>query len=149
MATKLNNNAKSNWATKILWNRHQSNEYLKVDNYKEGYCFNCAERNAVCATVTDMCETCFDKRNPEGILAQVSKEPKIHQLCFYCGRYKEWIIQYNVRLCQRCFRQVAQILKAWNKKGGMFGNDPFWLKMRTRHGKDWKELMFGAKRVAF
>ncbi len=149
MATKLPTNEKSNWATKILWNRHQANEYLKVDNYKEGYCFNCANRQAVSATITDMCEACFDKRNPEGILAQISKEPKIHQLCFYCGQYKEWVIQYNVRLCMRCHRQVRQILKRWNKKGGMFGNDPFWLKMRKRHGKDWKHLMLGAERVRF
>ena len=149
MATKLPSNKDSNWATKILWNKHQANEKKAVDNYKEGYCFNCARRQAVAATVTDMCEACFDKRDPESILAQVSKEPKINQLCFYCGKYKPWVIQYNVRLCQRCFKQVAQILKGWNKKGGMFGNDPFWLKMRKRHGQDWKLLMFGPKRVPF
>ena len=103
MATKLNTNENATWATKILWNQHQANENKRVDNYKEGFCYNCARRNAVCATVADSCEDCFNKRDPSMILAQVSKEPKINQLCFYCGQYKPWVIQYNVRLCQKCF----------------------------------------------
>ena len=142
MATELNTNKGVNAATKHLWNSHQANEYLRVDNYKEGYCYNCASRKAVGATVTDMCEPCFAKRNPEGILAQVSKEASLWGLCFYCGEYKEWIIQYNVRLCQKCQRVVADVLKRWNKKGGMFGNDPFWLKMKKKYGNDWKALIF-------
>lgn len=142
MATNLNSNKDSNWATKKLWELHQKKELTHVDNYKEGFCYNCTSRNVVAATVVDICPECFDKRDPAPILTTVSKEAKIHGLCFFCGKYKSWIVQYNVRICMRCHGQVRQILKRWNKKGGMFGNDPFWLKMRKRHGKDWRALMF-------
>ena len=38
-------------------------------------------------------------------------------------------------------RKVANITKDYNKKGGMFGADPFWIKMKKKLGKDWKILM--------
>ncbi len=142
MPTELRTNAKANDYTKKLWNRHQDNEYLKVNHYKEGLCYNCFKDKAVAATVVDICEQCFDKRAYEAVLVMISEKPKLHQLCFFCGKYKQWVIQYNVRLCQRCHRVVANILKRWNKKGGMFGNDPFWLAMKKKHGKDWAKIAF-------
>jgi len=29
----------------------------------------------------------------------------------------------------------------YNKQGGMFGADPFWQRMRKKHGKDWQIIM--------
>ena len=33
-------------------------------------------------------------------------------------------------------------MKDYNKKGGMFNVDPFWVKQRKRNGKDWR-IIFG------
>jgi len=146
MPTKLPVDARTDVAKK-LWSVHQANEYKRVNEYKEGLCFNCFKYKAVGATIVDMCKECFDKRGSEAILTQITKEPKMHSLCFFCGKYKDWIVQYNVRLCQRCNKVVSTILRRWNEKGGMFGNDPFWLKMQKKHGHDWKLIFFGPEKT--
>ena len=140
MATKLRVDTGPTHQGKKLWERHQKNEYKRVNQYKEGYCFNCFSNKAVAATIVTMCEKCFDKRGAETILAKITD--RAYGMCFFCGKYDFKTMQYNVRLCHKCFRRVADILKAWNLKGGMFGNDPFWKAMQRRSGQDWKALMF-------
>lgn len=139
MATKLPVNTNT-WDTKHLWNKHQADEFKKVNNYKEGYCYNCFKNRAVGATLVDICEKCFNKRGVETILAEVVE--KEYGLCFFCGDYHFHIMQYNVRLCERCNRAVGKLLRTWNEKGGMYGNDPFWKSMMRRNGKDWKQILF-------
>jgi len=146
MPTKLPVDARTDVAKK-LWRVHQENEYKRVNEYKEGLCFNCFKYKAVGATIVDMCQKCFYKRGSEAILTQITKEPIMHSLCFFCGKYQDYVIQYNVRLCERCGKVVAKILRRWNEKGGMFGNDPFWLSMERKHGKDWKLLFFPPKKT--
>jgi len=65
----------------------------------------------------------------------------MYGLCFFCGHYKFQIEQINARFCNTCHRRIANVTKEYNKKGGMLGADPFWQKMRKKHGKDWKIIM--------
>ena len=139
MATKLDTNANANDLTKKLWEKHQSNEYTHVDNYKEAICINCFKRDATSATIADICGDCGGKRGREPLLATISQ--KMYGLCFFCGKYKFNIEQINARFCRSCHRRIANVTKEYNKKGGMMGADPFWIKMRKKHGKDWKEIM--------
>ena len=62
----------------------------------------------------------------------------MYGLCFFCGKYKFEIEQINARFCRTCHGRIAKVTKEYNKKGGMFGADPFWQKMRKKHGKDWR-----------
>lgn len=139
MATKLDNNSQSNDLTKKLWKTHQENEYTHVDNYKEAICINCFKRDASAATLVDICGECAGKRGREPLLAKVVD--KMYGLCFFCGEHKFHIEQINGRLCRTCHRRVANVTKEYNKKGGMFGADPFWQSMRKKHGKDWRIIM--------
>ena len=62
-------------------------------------------------------------------------------MCHFCGEYKHGMEQINARLCQKCHRKVSNIMKSYNKKGGMFEVDPFWKSMRRKHGKDWQHVL--------
>lgn len=115
---------------------HQKNEYTRVNNYKEGLCFNCFENNAVGALVLDICGDCAGKRGRETILVPI--KPVYYGLCYFCGTYKFNMEQINARLCHKCHRKVANVTKEYNKKGGMFNVDPFWVKQRKKNGKDWR-----------
>ena len=138
MATKLNVDTGSDIGNK-LWERHQSNEYTHVDNYKEAICINCFKKDATSATIADICGECGGKRGREPLLATVAQ--KMYGLCFFCGKYKFNIEQINARFCRKCHRKIANVTKEYNKKGGPMGMDPFWLAMRKKHGKDWKVIM--------
>jgi len=138
MATKLNINDGGTHIGKKIWQIHQRNEYTKVNNYKEGMCFNCFSTNAVAAVVSDVCGECAGKRGRETILVPIKQVP--YGMCHFCGLYKFNMEQINCRLCHRCHRRVADHMKAYNKKGGMFGADPFWVNQRKKNGKDWKTI---------
>lgn len=138
MATKLNVNTGNTDVGKKVWDLHQKDEYTRVNNYKEGMCYNCFENNAVSALVLNICGDCAGKRGRETILVPIKEE--MYGLCYFCGDYKFRIEQINGRLCNRCHRRCANHIKAYNNKGGMYGADPFWQKMRRKHGKDWKQI---------
>ena len=116
MATELDTNKNANDLTKKLWEKHQADEYTHVDNYKEAVCINCFKRDATSATIADICGDCAGKRGRE-------------------------VEQINARFCRSCHRRIANVTKEYNKKGGLFGADPFWVKMRKKHGKDWMHIM--------
>tara|TARA_Y100000590_G_C15745555_1_gene1021848 strand:- start:7957 stop:8400 length:444 start_codon:yes stop_codon:yes gene_type:complete len=139
MATKLDNNSQTNDFTKKLWERHQADEYTHVDHYKEAICINCFKRDTCAATIVMICGDCAGKRGREPLLAKISD--KMYGLCYFCGDYKFKLEEINARFCTKCHRKVANITKDYNKKGGMFGADPFWIKMQKKLGKDWKILM--------
>ncbi len=120
---------------KRLWEKHQSIEQKSVNSYKEGLCYNCFKNKAVSATLADICQECFDKRGTETILAMVVE--KFYGMCFFCGKYKFPIVQYNFRLCMHCHEGVRKILTAYNKAGGFYGHDPFWKSMKKKQGKTW------------
>lgn len=65
----------------------------------------------------------------------------MYGMCYFCGEYKFNIEQVNGRFCSTCHRRIADRTKAYNKKGGMFKADPFWINMRKKLGKDWMTLM--------
>ena len=138
MATKLNVDPGSDIGKK-LWDRHQANEYTHVNNYKEAICINCFTKDATSATIADICGECAGKRGREPLLATITQ--KMYGLCFFCGHYKFEIEQINARFCRSCHRKIANVTKEYNKKGGPMGMDPFWLSMRKKHGKDWKQIM--------
>ena len=139
MATKLNVDDGGTDYGKKLWDKHQSDEYTHVDHYKEAICINCFKRDASAATIADICGDCAGKRGREPLLATITH--KMYGLCFFCGKYKFGIEQINARFCNTCHRRIANVTKEYNKKGGQFGADPFWQKMRKKHGKDWKIIM--------
>ena len=139
MPTNLNTNKNANDLTKKLWEKHQADEFTHVDHYKEAVCINCFKKDASSATIADICGDCAGKRGREPLLATVSQ--KVYGLCFFCGYYKFNIEQINGRFCRSCHRRIANVTKEYNKKGGMFKADPFWIKMRKKLGKDWMKLM--------
>lgn len=140
MATKLPVSGIGTYIGKKLWQLHQDNEYTKVDNYKEGYCWFCFKRKAASATIIDICKECVDKRGSmEGTLATAGYKP--YGLCYKCGKYKFDIHVLNIRTCQSCFARVRKILRAYNKAGGPKGFDPFWKSLRKSLGKDYNILM--------
>ena len=139
MATKLNVDTGGQDIGKKLWKKHQENEYTRVDNYKEAICINCFKKDAVAATIMDICGECAGKRGREPLLATITQ--KMYGLCFFCGKYQFNIEQINARFCRGCHRKIANVTKEYNKKGGPIGSDPFWLSMRKKHGKDWKLIM--------
>ena len=138
MATKLPVNVGSEAGDRI-WKKHQADEFKRVNEYKEGVCFNCFKNKALGAGLVDICHTCSEKRGPETVLAFVSQ--KFYGMCYFCGKYDNEINHLNVRLCQRCNEGVAKIIKSYNDKGGFYGSDPFWLSMRQKHGKDWLHVL--------
>lgn len=138
MATKLNLNSGGTTIGNKIIDIHQNNEYTKVNNYKEGMCFGCFGNNVVAALVSDICGDCAGKKGRETILVPI--KGVYYGLCHFCGKYKFNMEQINCRLCHNCHRKVANIMKDYNKKGGMYGADPFWVSQRRRHGKDWKEI---------
>ena len=139
MPTKLNVDTGGLDIGKKLWDSHQADEYTHVDNYKEAICINCFKKDATSATIVDICADCAGKRGREPLLATVTQ--KMYGFCFFCGKHKFEIEQINARFCRRCHRKIADVTKAYNKKGGMFGADPFWISMRKKMGKDWKHIM--------
>ena len=139
MATSLNNNSGDNDFTKKLWKNHQADEYTHVDHYKEAICINCFKRDVAAATIATICGDCAGKRGREPLLAKMSD--KMYGLCYFCGEHKFHIEEINARFCRSCHRKIANVTKAYNKKGGMFGADPFWIKMKKKLGKDWSILM--------
>jgi hypothetical protein len=62
MATKLNVDTGGLDIGKKLWEKHQADEYTRVDNYKEAICINCFKKDATSATVADICGECAGKR---------------------------------------------------------------------------------------
>jgi len=139
MATKLPTDTGGTDAGKKLWERHQSDEYTHVDHYKEAVCINCFKRDVAAATIATICGDCAGKRGREPLLAKMSD--KMYGLCYFCGEHKFHIEEINARFCRSCHRKIADVTKAYNKKGGMFGADPFWIKMKKKLGKDWSVLM--------
>lgn len=139
MATKLDVNVGNTDLGKKIWNIHQNNEYTKVNNYKEGMCYNCFENNAVAALVLDICGDCAGKRGRETILVPIKQV--YYGMCYFCGDYKFNLEQINGRLCTKCHKRCATHIKEYNKKGGQFGADPFWKSVKRRHGQDWKLIM--------
>ena len=139
MATKLNVDDGGLAIGKKLWKTHQENEYTHVDNYKEAICLNCFKKDAAAATIADIYGECAGKRGREPLLVKITD--KMYGLCFFCGKHKFGIEQINARFCRGCHRRIANVTKEYNKKGGMFNVDPFWLAMKQKLGKDWKALM--------
>lgn len=145
MPTELDTNKDANVYTKKLWENHQKNEYTRVNNYKEALCFGCLKNKAANATVVDVCGDCAGKKGRETLLAVVKQ--KHYGLCFFCNEYRFGLEQVNCRLCHNCHRRVANVTKEYNRKGGILGTDPFWQRMRKKHGKDWKQIFFTPEKV--
>lgn len=139
MPTKLNTNENANDVTKKLWEVHQKDEYTRVSAYKEAVCLGCLKHDVAAATIADICEDCASKKGREPLLATVTT--KLYGLCFFCSHYKFGIEQVNGRFCNTCHGRIAKVTREYNKKGGMIYADPYWIAMRKKHGKDWKQIM--------
>ena len=144
MPEKLETNENANDMTKKLWEKHQSDEYTAVNGYKEGVCLGCMKVDRAVATIADICGDCAGKKGREPLLAKVCD--KYYGLCFFCNSYKFNIEQINGRFCSTCHRRIANITKEYNKKGGFMKVDPFWVSMRRKHGKEWKNILSGNKK---
>ena len=144
MPTEVETNENANDMTKKLWEKHQSDEYTKINNYKEGVCLGCMKVDVAAATIADICGDCAGKKGREPLLAKVCD--KYYGLCFFCNSYKFNIEQVNGRFCSTCHRRIANITKEYNKKGGFMKVDPFWVSMRKKHGKEWKNILSGNKK---
>lgn len=136
MAHKLNVDTGGTHLGKKIWERHQADEYLKVSNYKEGFCFKCESKNAVAASIFEICQECMDKRGLEYVLARVGIN--YYGMCNFCGIHKYKLHKVNIRLCQSCMSKVTEYLSQFRK--GYDNVDPFWKSIKRRNGKDWKLL---------
>jgi len=140
MAEKLRVNYGNTYIGRKLWEKHQSNEYKRVSNYKEALCFNCFKTGAATATIVDICHDCIVKKgHKEAMLAKIKEN--YYGYCFFCDTYKFTVYQINARFCKTCNDRIIRRLRDFNKKGGYLGVDPFWLHMKRKHGKDWKIIM--------
>lgn len=137
MAEHLNIKVGNDIAKKMV-EKKQKNEYQRISNYKEGYCFGCFSKDAVGATIVDICEDCLEKKGKEPLLAVITAS--INGLCWFCKAYKMNTKQINVRACRSCERRFKEVHKWFRAQGGMFGADPFWKRIRNKYGKDWKIL---------
>lgn len=133
MPVKLNTNANSNVFTKKLWEKRQSNEYTKINNYSEGMCWGCLSRKEVGATLIDACDDCCARRGADVLLTVVTY--RVWGLCMRCGYYKNNIQQINCRLCPSCYNRVSLIHKNL-RRTGTTKHDPVWRSLRKRFGKD-------------
>jgi len=138
MPTKLNVDKGGLDIGNKLWAKHQKNEYTRVNNYKEAICLNCLKKDVAGATVAMICGDCAGVRGRETLLAVIST--KFYGMCLFCGKYKFHLEEINARFCMPCHRKIADVCKDYNKKGGMYGNDPYWLKIKKRNGKDWRQM---------
>ena len=71
LPTELDTNKNANDHTKKLWEKHQENEYTRVNAYKEALCFGCLSNKASNATVSDICGDCAGKKGREALMAVV------------------------------------------------------------------------------
>jgi len=119
---------------KRLWKLHQSNEYTRINRYKEGLCFACFSKDTAFAMVVDCCNDCKLKYGVEAQLAHVLY--KFYAYCYFCKLYKINVSNINIRLCHKCYVRVAKGITQWRKEGGQFGADPYWKRLRHKYGKD-------------
>ena len=134
MATKLNINSGSYIGQK-LWELHQKHEQTAVNNYKEGVCFMCFSKDAVSATLIDICGDCAGKKGREALLVPVGE--KYYGMCYDCGQYKFHIENINARFCRTCYSRI--MVRIRGDRNGR--EDPFWKSMRKKHGKDFAFTM--------
>lgn len=128
----------TNESAKALWEKHQQDEFQRINKSREGYCYGCEKIDLVGARMIDVCKQCLKKHSPEIVLTILSS--KYYGWCMLCSRYTWDIGHINVRMCSKCNGRIARNANAFNKSDGKLGNDPFWLKIRRKYGKDYKEL---------
>jgi len=69
MATKLPTQIGHSYAAKKLFKFHQDDEYKRVSNYKEAYCWVCMKKKECAATMIDVCTPCAQKKGTRGIIS--------------------------------------------------------------------------------
>lgn len=128
----------NNDASKKLWEKHQQDEYQRINKFREGLCYGCEQKNLVGARMIDVCKACLKKHSPDIVLTVLSS--KIYGWCMLCSRYTWDVGHINVRMCSKCNGRIARNATAHNSSGGKLANDPFWQKIRKKYGKDYKEI---------
>lgn len=131
-------------AGKKLLEARQANEFTNVNKSQEGVCYMCFKKDYVSATIIDVCYRCASKKGMEPILAIVKRFPWGY--CYVHGgypvlEYPNNVAQLNVRLCKKCTEHVADQHKNLRKKG-VHKVDPFWLHLRKKEGKDYRNIGF-------
>jgi len=122
-----------------LWKMHQKDEWKHVNKHKEGFCWKCEKKDAVGATLVNVCKHCGRNRGKEACLVTLAN--KGWDICYFCGKY-DWNVHHlNVRLCHKCHLDVRMHMRELRQKGGATKVDPFWKAMRRRLGKDYSILM--------
>lgn len=134
MADKLRVDTGGTDIGKKLWDTHQKNEYLAVNEHKEGFCWRCEKKKAVAATLFNVCSRCL--KGKEHVHTLVTVADKGWDLCMFHGKYTWDIKQINARLCNECHLRLRKVLKEFRKAGGTTKVDPFWMSMRKQQGKD-------------
>lgn len=138
---KLNINNDNHVAKKI--DEIQSkNEYHRVNDYKEAYCYGCFGRDVAFARLAHVCEKCYQKHGKEAILVHVKWDT--YGFCNFCGKYAFNLHYVNIRVCPKCSRLITKKVREYNKAGGHKNVDPFWQKIKKQYGKDY-EILFNPK----
>ncbi len=137
-ASEFRGREQNNPSYKKLWEKHQNNEYMRTNKYKESVCALCFKKDVCTATIANSCERCAHKMGVEAVLAVIKSA--VYDLCLFCGKYDFNILQLNLRLCMRCNRLITNTTRALSKAGGIQNYDPFYLHLKKRLGKDWQIL---------
>lgn len=129
-----------------LWNKHQSNEFTKINKYKEGYCWGCMKIDFVFATLIDVCSKCKRKKDNETKLTNLPFAPGMDGFCSICGFWEWGTGQINVRLCRSCIDRVQEKVRKYVRTGKAEGH-PLFTHLRKKNGKDWKQLFELPERI--
>lgn len=128
---KINND---NHVAKKVDEIQSKNEYTRVSDYKEAYCYGCFGKDVAFARLAHVCQDCYVKHGKEAILVHVKWD--VYGFCNFCGKYKFNLHYVNIRVCPKCSRLIRNNVREYNKAGGHRAVDPFWQKLRRKYGKD-------------
>ena len=116
--------------------RVQNDDYLKINNYSEGYCYGCSVRDKIIQTLMYICTSCYRKRGQEGLFVNIVQKDA-EELCDICGFWKLGVWQRNVAFCDKCVDRTEKIHNKYKKTNQ---ENPFQRRLRIKYGKDYKIL---------
>ncbi len=116
--------------------RTQKDDHLKINNYSEGYCYGCSNRDKILRTLVYICTACYRKRGTEGLFVNIACK-ECEELCDICGFWKLGVWQRNVSFCDKCVDRTEKIHAKYNRNNKQ---NPFQRRLRIKYGKDYKIL---------
>jgi len=132
---------KENIHTKNLRERVQSDEYTRINNYSEGYCYGCSKTDKILSTLVYMCAKCMERRGSEGLMCIIIQKHN-WELCDVCATWKfDECWQINASFCDSCMKRIRLIHRNYRKSGGRAKLAPDERRKRKVFGKDFNKIL--------